>query len=410
MIRASPVVESAAVELALTPAERDFAREVEQFLQTRLPPDIAADVRRDRPVARRDQLRWHAALRERGWLASNWPEAHGGTGWSIMQRHLFDMLCRKYHAPPAMGFNFHMIGPALIAFGTESQQRRFLPKILSDEHWWCQGYSEVEAGSDLAGVSTRAVRVGDDYVVDGTKIWTSGAHEANHIFCLVRTDPDVRKQRGISFLLIDLESPGIDIRPIIAMNGSRLWNMVVFDGVRVPVENRLGAENQGWTVAKKLLGDERLLVSRVSENTRRLTLLADLAAGTMADGEPIDTMPSIRQRMDELRVRLHALEMLGLRLLTAASGGASVGAEPSMTKLLGSQLVQDIDTVIAEVLGQYALPDHADFLFRGGKDLAVGPPEAVGMTAARLRHRGFTLAGGTTEVQKGVIAKAILGL
>lgn len=398
------------MELALKPEERAFEAEVEAFLQTELPADLADHVRHDRPVSRADQLRWHAALRRRGWLAGNWPREHGGTGWSIMQRHLFDMLCRRYHAPAAMGFNFNMIGPALIAFGTPEQQRHFLPKILSDAHWWCQGYSEAEAGSDLAGVGTRAVRDGDAYRVTGTKIWTSGAHEANHIFCLVRTDPTAIKQRGISFLLIDMDTPGIEVKPIIAMNGSRLWNMVVFDDVPVPVANRLGPEHQGWTVAKKLLGDERLLVSRVSENTRRLGLMRALAARQTEDGIALSESAPTRERLAALQVRLHALEMLSLRLLTAAAGGANFGAEPSMTKLLGSQLVQDIDTAIAEVLATWALPDHADFLFRGGNALGVGPPEAVGMTAARLRHRGFTLAGGTSEVQKGVIAKAVLGL
>lgn len=398
------------MELALSTGEQAFQREVRDFLAAKLPADIADRVKRGLPVGRQDMMRWHAALRERGWLAASWPKSAGGPGWSIMQRHIFDMECRLAHAPPLLAFNFNMIGPALIAFGRPEQKEHYLPKILSDEHWWCQGYSEPGAGSDLAGLQTRAVRDGDHYVVNGSKIWTSAAEEANHIFCLVRTDPGAKKQEGISFLLIDMDTPGIEVRPLIALNGRRLWNTVHFDDVRVPVENILGRENEGWTVAKKLLGDERLFVSRVSENARVLSIVKEVAQTETADGQPLLRDPDFAMKIADLEARLNALEMTSLRILSRANEGGRIGAEPSMTKLLGSHMVQDLDVVLYQAIGCYGAPDHSDFLFRGGNQLPVGPEHAVGITSGQLHHRGYTIAGGTSEVQRGILAKAVLGL
>ncbi|MEC9345641.1 MAG: acyl-CoA dehydrogenase family protein [Pseudomonadota bacterium] len=398
------------MDLAPTAAEAAFREEVRDFLARALPHDISVKVRLGLPVGRTDQLRWHGILREQGWLAPNWPVAHGGTGWGVMQRHLFDMECRLANAPQTLGFNFNMIGPAIIAFGRPEQKEYYLPKILADEHWWCQGYSEPGAGSDLAGVSTRAVRDGDHYVVNGSKIWTSAAEEANHIFCLVRTDPNAKKQEGITFLLIDMATPGIEVKPLIAMNGRRLWNIVIFDDVRVPVENVLGKENRGWTVAKHLLGDERLLVSRVSENTRILQNLKDVARAETAAGRPLIEDPEFAMKIAVLENRLNALEMTSLRILADAESGKTIGAEPSMTKLLGSHLVQDLDEVLYQAIGVYGAPDHSGYLFRGENQIPAGPGYAVAITSGQLHHRGYTLAGGTSEVQRGVLAKAVLGL
>lgn len=398
------------MELALSADEQAFQREVREFLAAELPADIADKVKRGLSVEQSDMLRWHAPLRARGWLAASWPKSAGGTGWSIMQRHIFDMECRLAHAPPLIAFNFNMIGPALIAFGRPEQKEYYLPKILSDEHWWCQGYSEPGAGSDLAGVQTRAVRDGDHYVVNGSKIWTSAAEMANHIFCLVRTDPSAKKQEGITFMLIEVDTPGVEVRPLIALNGRRLWNTVHFDDVRVPVENILGQENEGWTVAKKLLGDERLFVSRVSENARVLSIVKEVAATERADGEALIRDPDFAMKIADLEARLNALEMTSLRILSRAADGGRVGAEPSMTKLLGSHMVQDLDVVLYEAIGYYGAPDHSDFLFHGGNQLPVGPDHAIGITSGQLHHRGYTIAGGTSEVQRGILAKAVLGL
>ncbi|ANK79610.1 MAG: hypothetical protein TEF_01475 [Rhizobiales bacterium NRL2] len=398
------------MDLSPTKKEEAFREEVRGWLAANLPADIADKVKRGLMVAKPDMLRWHAILQEKGWLAPNWPKAAGGAGFSIMERHIFDMECRLAHAPPAMAFNFHMIGPALIAFGTDAQKAHYLPKILSDAHWWCQGYSEPGAGSDLAGVSTRAVRDGDDYHVTGSKIWTSAADVADMIFCLVRTDPDAKKQEGISFLLMDMTAPGVEVKPLIALNGRRLWNIVTFDEVRVPVANLLGRENEGWTVAKKLLGDERLFVSRVSENTRILSIVKEVCAAESSDGRPLLEDPDFALRVADLESRLKALEMTSLRILAEADAGGRIGAEPSMTKLLGSHMVQDLDEVLYRAIGYYGAPDHSGFLFRGENQLPVGPDHAVGITSGQLHHRGFTIAGGTSEVQRGVLAKAVLGL
>jgi len=398
------------VDLSLTPEEESFRSEVRDFLRANLPDDIRDRVRLGLPVSRADLQRWQQILAGRGWLAPNWPVEHGGTGWNLSRRHIFDMECRLAHCPPVMAFNFSMLGPALIAFGSPAQQAHYLPRILNGEDWWCQGYSEPEAGSDLASLRTRAEADGDDYIVNGAKIWTSAAEEATHIFALVRTDAEAKPQSGISFLLIDMTSPGIRVEPLIALNGRRLWNQVFFDDVRVPQVNRLGAENQGWTVAKKLLGDERFFVSRVSENRRMLALVREVAGEERAGGGRLIDDPDFALRLADLARRLDALEVLSLRLLSDADAGRSVGAEPSMIKLLGSHLVQDMDEALLASIGAYAMPDHGEFLFRGGNQLPVGPDHAIAATANYLHHRGFTIAGGTSEVQRNILAKQTLGL
>jgi alkylation response protein AidB-like acyl-CoA dehydrogenase len=300
------------------------------------------------------------------------------------------------------GFGFNMVGPAIIRYGTEAQKAEFLPKILNADLWWCQGYSEPQAGSDLATVRTRAERDGDEYVVNGSKIWTSAAEDADWIFALVRTDGNAKPQQGISFLLIDMETEGVTVEPLIAFNGKRLWNQVFFEDVRVPVENRLGGENQGWTVAKSLLGDERLLVSRVAENKRMLGRITEvLAAEESASGTRIP----LREKISELTIRLSALEMTSLRILTEADQGGQIGAEPSMLKLKGSQLVQDMDTMLAEIVGYWVLPWDSS-----ADGTPIGPDYAEYVASGLFHHRGYTIAGGTSEVQHNIIAKQVLGL
>lgn len=398
------------MRLDLSSEDLAFRDEVRAFLRNELPDDIRERVRRGLPVDKPDMIRWQRILAARGWLAPNWPKAHGGTGWSLTRRHIFDMETSLAHCPPPMAFNLNMLGPAVIAFGNEAQQQTYLPRILRSEDWWCQGYSEPGAGSDLASLSTRAEVDGEHYVVTGSKIWTSTAEQANRIFCLVRTDAEAKPQEGISFLLIDLDSPGITIEPLIALNGRRLWNQVFFDGVRVPRANLLGPENEGWTVAKKLLGDERLFVSRVSENKRLLSVLRDVARQETAAGGALIDQPDFARRLADLERRLLALEMTSLRLLAAAEAGQRIGAEPSMTKLLGSHLVQDFDELLLACVGHYGLPEHADILFRGANRDAVGPAHATAVAANYFHHRGFTIAGGTSEVQRGIMAKQILRL
>ena len=388
----------------LTPEQRVFKEEVETFLARNLPPEVAAKVKRGASVSKEELTQWTRTLNAKGWAAPAWPVEHGGTGWNLVQRHIFDVACRAAHAPALSGFGFNMVGPAIIKFGTAEQQADWLPKILNADMWFCQGYSEPQAGSDLASVRTRAEKDGDDYVVNGSKIWTSGAEMADWIFCLVRTNPDVQQQKGISFLLFDITSPGVAVEPLYAFNGKRLWNQVFFEDVRVPIAQRLGDEDRGWTVAKSLLGDERLMVSRVAENKRVLGVVKEAVAEQAARGVVLPE--SVQGEISELEIRLQALEATSLRILTEADSGAQIGAEPSMLKLKGSELVQAQDELLFRLVDYRALPQDSS----NTGEPAVTPPWAEFVASGRYHHRGYTIAGGTSEVQHNIIAKQVLGL
>ncbi|MDA1074020.1 MAG: acyl-CoA dehydrogenase family protein [Proteobacteria bacterium] len=398
----------------LNSEQRAFRDQVVSFVSTHLPADIAERVRLGKSVGKEDLARWTRILNEQGWAAPHWPVEHGGTGWSLVERHIFDVECRRAHAPVLSGFGFNMVGPAIIRFGSPEQKAFFLPRIRNADLWWCQGYSEPQAGSDLASVQMRAKRDGDDYVVSGQKIWTSAAEHADWIFCLTRTDPDVQQQKGISFLLVDMKSPGIDVKPLLAFNGKRLWNQVFFDSVRVPVKNRLGDENRGWTVAKSLLGDERMLVSRVAENKRIFSHLLEIMNSQSEAG--VDLSGSgLPKAINEIAIRLQALETTSLRLLTQADAGDQVGAEPSMLKLKGSELVQAQDELLFQAVSYWALPVDTTVTTgesdTGGLAAAsVGPDYAEFVASGRYHHRGYTIAGGSSEIQHNIIAKQVLGL
>lgn len=390
------------MHIGLTADQAAFDQAVRTFLAESLPAELSERVKLGKPVSKEALAAWTRILNEKGWAAPNWPKEYGGTGWSLVERHLFDVACRAAHAPQLSGFGFNMVGPAIIRYGSEAQKQTFLPKILNADLWWCQGYSEPQAGSDLASVRTRADRQGDEYVVNGSKIWTSAAEDADWIFALVRTDPAAKPQRGISFLLMDMASAGISVEPLLAFNGKRLWNQVFFEDVRVPVANRLGEENHGWTVAKSLLGDERLLVSRVAENKRMLGRIGDvLHEVEQASGQSLP----LTEKISELSIRLSALEMTSLRILTEADRGGQIGAEPSMLKLKGSQLVQDMDIMLAEIIGNWVLPQDS-----GAEGAPAGPDYAEYVASGLFHHRGYTIAGGTSEVQHNIIAKQVLGL
>ena len=386
------------MKLDLKPEDHAFLDEIRTFLSDSLDPELANKVRLGYPVTQAEQVAWTRKLNAKGWAAPNWPVEVGGTGWSMVRRHLFDNEMKLHHAPELQGFGFSMVGPAIIKYGSPDQKAKYLPKILNAEISWCQGYSEPQAGSDLATVRTRAEVDGDSYVVTGSKIWTSAAERADHIFMLVRTDPNVKAQLGITFLLADMDCPGITVEPLLAFNGRRLWNAVFFEQVRIPRENRLGEENQGWTVAKTLLGNERLLVSRVAENRRILSNILSVLDAELVEG--------FAEHVAELKIRLEALDKSALRLLSRFDNGHEIGAEPSMLKLKGSQLIQDMDRVLFEVSGYYGIP--LDSVMRG--DTAVGPEYADMAATSMFHHRGFTIAGGTSEIQRNIIARQVLGL
>ena len=387
------------MQLQVSEEDRLFQRDVRVFLSENLDSQLSRKVELGYPISKEEQDSWTRVLNARGWAAPNWPVEVGGSGWTMVRRHLFDIEMKMHHAPEVQGFGFSMVGPAIIKYGTQAQQQYYLPKILNADISWCQGYSEPQAGSDLASVSTRAVIDGDDYVVTGSKIWTSAAERADHIFMLVRTDTQAKPQLGITFLLMGMNDPGITVKPLLAFNGKRLWNQVFFDQVRVPRLNRLGEENRGWSVAKNLLGNERLLVSRVAENRRMLSnIMSALNENPHAE--------AFKEPVAALVIRLEALDTTALRLLTKFDKGFDIGAEPSMLKLKGSQLVQDMDRMLYEIVGYLGLPQ--DSTLREGGPAGV---EIADMVASGLfHHRGYTIAGGTSEIQHNIIAQQVLGL
>ena len=387
-----------------TDEQTEFKRNIDSFLRSALPSELANKVKTGAGVNKQELTNWTRILNKKGWAAPNWPIEHGGTGWNLIQRHIFDSCCRSMHAPALSGFGFNMVGPAIIKYGTEAQKADFLPKIRNADLWFCQGYSEPQAGSDLAGVATTAVKDGDEYIVNGSKIWTSGAEDADWIFCLVRTNGQVQKQKGISFLLIDLRSPGIEIKPLIAFNGKRLWNQVFFEDVRVPTSHRLGDEDHGWTVAKSLLGDERLMVSRIAENKRVFANLLELVS---QQGQRGQILPgSFHSKLSQISIRIHALEMTSLRILGRADKGAEVGAEPSMLKLKGSELVQSQDELLFELVDYLSVPLDSSM----GDHQSIGSSMTEYISSGAYHHRGYTIAGGSSEVQHNIIAKQVLGL
>ncbi|MEZ5653513.1 MAG: acyl-CoA dehydrogenase family protein [Burkholderiaceae bacterium] len=391
-------------------AEQAFRAEIKAFVRAQVGADIRARCEQMRGLKREQYYEWQQKLVARGWGAVNWPARWGGTNWGVRQQFVFDETLAQAGAPHQQSFNTRMIGPILLNFGTPEQQERFLPDTLTFDKWWCQGYSEPGSGSDLASLRTRADRDGDHYVVNGSKIWTSHAHYANWIFCLVRTDTDAPKQQGISFLLIDLSTPGVSMRPVPHFYGAHIFNQVFFENVRVPVANRVGDENAGWTVAKALLEHERLYSSRHSEAKRRLQRLRRLAARTDADGwRPIDDA-RWRERIAWLAMRVQSLEYLVMRGLDNLERSGEVGPFASTLKLKGIETNQAVDTAIAELLGPDALAADAAYDPATAADDIGLVAEARHAVEARYFFRGPGIAGGSNEIQRGIIAKRVLDL
>lgn len=397
------------MDIQFTPAEVAFREKVRAFLRDRLPADIAARGRQGKRFNKEDQVIWMRLLNERGWLAASWPVEFGGTGWGAVEKHIFDEECYAFGAPWIVPFGVNMVAPVIIKFGTPEQQARFLPRILSAEDWWCQGYSEPGAGSDLAAVKMRAVRDGDHYRVNGQKTWTTLAHYADWIFCLVRTDPEAQQQRGISFLLIDMKSPGITVRPIITLDGEHEVNEVFFDNVRVPVENLVGEENKGWTCAKYLLTHERTSIAGIGQAKQMLGRLKRIASQEQRDGLPLIDDIQLRMQIVELEIQLMAIEMSNLRIVAAARDGGVPGTESSFLKIKGSEIRQAITYLMSKVLGPYAMPFIKEELGYGEqadlyRDYSTMPASQY------LDMRKTSVYGGSNEIQKNIIAKMILEL
>jgi alkylation response protein AidB-like acyl-CoA dehydrogenase len=388
-----------------------FRKEVRQFLREHLPEDIRRKARLGQRFTREDIVRWSRILQHKGWATPGWPREWGGPGWSATQQSIFSEELYRAPAPELLGFNVNMIGPTLIAYGTEQQKHHFLPGIASLEYWFCQGFSEPGAGSDLASLRTAAVREGEHYVVNGQKIWTTQAHHANWCFLLVRTGQAARKQEGITYLLMQMSSPGVTVRPLITIDGCHEFNEVFLDNVRIPVANRVGEENGGWEYAKYLLSHERAGVARCGLSKWRVQLAREWAERVEVDGAPLSRDSAFQLRVTELEIELKALEMLQIRMLARRAAPANGTADPksSLLKIRGSELQQATAQLLFDVAGYAGM--ELDPAYVSGTGTACGE-ESWGLTVAPnlywLRHT--SISGGTNEIQRNILAKTLLGL
>jgi len=399
------------MDMTLTPEDRAFEQEVRDFLAEKFTPALREAAAKQAGVFAEGGLarEWHRILYEQGWIAPAWPEQYGGTGWTPMQRYIWERECGLAGTPvlPAMGLA--LCGPVIMEFGTQQQKDYFLPRMLSGEHYWCQGYSEPGAGSDLASLATRAARDGDDYIVNGTKIWTTHAHEANWIFLLVRTRKDGPKQAGISFLLCPTDLPGVEVSPILSMSGEHEVNQVFLDNVRVPAANRVGEENQGWTIAKYLLTFERGGGSAAGRLNAQLARLKQIArAETGDDGRPLWMDESFRERILRLETEIIAIDWTERRQI-ASRGAGELGNNviASILKLTVSQATQRLAQLTAEALGSYAAADQRHALGSTASEPPIGPAHGLTATARYLNARAATIFGGSSEVQRNIIAKSL---
>lgn len=399
------------MDLSFTPDELAFRDEVRVFLRDQLPLDIAQRVKHGLVLRAEDYTRWQKLLYQRGWGAPGWPKQFGGPGWGPVEMHIFDEEAAAAGAPRTIPFGLKMVAPVIMAFGSPAQQQQFLPGILNGEVWWCQGYSEPGAGSDLASLKTRAERDGDHYIVNGQKTWNTLGQYADWIFCLVRTDPNAPKQQqGISFLLIDMKTPGITVRPIITMDGAHEVNEVWFENVKVPVGNRIGEENKGWTYAKFLLGHERTNIAGVGASKRELGRLKDIARKETKNGRPLLEDPLFAARVAQVEMELMALEITNLRALSAESEKRAPGPEASILKIKGTEIQQALSELMMYAVGPYALPFERHSIEEGDFASVAGPDYAAPLAATYCNIRKVTIYGGSNEIQRNIISQMILGL
>lgn len=402
------------MDLSFTPEEQAFREEVRTFLRGKVPAHLTDKVRNGIHLSKADHAQWHAILNTQGWLANHWPKAYGGTGWNAVQKFIFDNECALAYCPRTVPFGVNMLGPVMIKYGSEAQKQYWLPRILDGSDWWCQGYSEPGAGSDLAAVKTSAVFHEDDqgghYIVNGQKTWTTLGHHANMIFCLVRTNREAKKQEGISFLLIDMATPGVEVRPIITLDGEHEVNEVFFTDVKVPAGNLVGEENKGWTCAKFLLTYERTNIAGVGFSVAALERLKSVAARVKKNGRPLAQDPLFAARMAKVEIDLENMKTTNLRVIAAVAGGGAPGAESSMLKIKGTVIRQELNALMRRAMGPYALPFVHEALEAGFEGESQGQPEAAYASAQYFNNRKLSIFGGSNEIQRNIISKMILGL
>ncbi len=398
------------MNLQFTAEESAFQAEVQDFLRTSLSADLANKVRLGQTLTRTDMTSWHRTLQARGWLASHWPVAYGGPGWSPVQRFIFEDECALANAPRIVPFGVNMLGPVLIRFGTDAQKAQWLPRILDGSDWWCQGYSEPGAGSDLASLRTTAERSGNHYVVNGQKTWTTYGQYANKIFCLVRTDRTVKKQAGISFLLIDMNEPGVEVRPIRILDGGYEVNEVFLTNVRVPLDHRIGAENEGWTCAKYLLTYERTNLAGVGFSAANLAFLKSLATQVRRGGRPLRDDFLFAARLARVEIELENMKITHLRTLAMAADGGAPDTESSMLKIRGTEIRQEILSLIRRAAGPQARPYLEDFLAAAEGATPLTSAETASAASRYFNHRKLSIFGGSNEIQRNILARMALRL
>ena len=391
------------MQVSFSDTELAFQEEVRGFFAHEYPDDIRAAMDSGDGLSPEMQVRWQKILYEKGWAAPNWPEEYGGTGWTPVQKYIFAREEGFANAPFVIPFGINMVGPVIYTFGSEAQKQRFLPDILASNVWWCQGYSEPGAGSDLASLKMKAALAGDHYVVNGTKTWTTLGQHADWIFCLVRTSSDVaRRQEGISFLLIDMDSPGVTIKPIILLDGTHEVNEIHFDNVEVPIDNLVGDEGRGWGYGKVLLQHERTNSANTFRSAYRLRKLREQATRSVRGQTPLAGDPNFMRRLADAEVELKSLEYIELRTLASVASGKAPGPESSFLKLIGTEIQQKIDALCLVAAGYYALPYRPD--------VPVGEGDEIFAALRYFNYRKTTIFAGSNEIQRNIIAKHVLGL
>jgi len=398
------------ISFKLPPEDEAFRDEVRTFVDRNLPPETRRRVEGRKRLRKEDFVGWQKILWRKGWIAPHWPVEHGGTDWPPLRRFVLQEELAAAPVPRVIPFGIHMLGPVIIAFGSDEQKARFLPRILSSEDWWCQGYSEPDSGSDLASLKTRAVREGDHYVVNGQKTWTTFAQYADMMFCLARTANAGKPQEGISFLLLDMKSPGVTVRPITTLDGGQEINEVFLEDVRVPVGNLVGEENRGWSYAKFLLSHERTNAAEVGRSRRWLREVEAMARRERDNGTPLLKDSVFRERLTDIELDLCALEAVVLRVLADEGQGRTPGPEASLLKIKGTEIQQALTELMFEAIGPYAAPCVPDALEDGWNEEPIGPPYAAPIAPLYFNWRKASIYGGSNEIQKNIIAKLVFGL
>ncbi len=397
------------MDMEFSAEDMTFREEVRRFIAENYPESLRAVQEEGEEMAKEDFLSWHRILAKKGWIAPAWPAEYGGPGWSATQRFIFSEEIAAADCVTIMPFGINMVGPVIYTFGTPEQKAHFLPRILSGDDWWCQGYSEPGAGSDLASLRTAAVRDGDDYIVNGQKTWTTMAQHADWGFFLVKTDRELKAQEAISFLLIDMKSPGVTVRPIITLGGEHEVNEVWLENVRVPISNRVYEENKGWTCAKFLLAHERTGIAGVARSKRGVEKIKAIARSEMDGERTLLQNPFFKRKISQLEIDLTALEFTELRSLAGEAAGKGPGPESSLLKIKGSEIQQRITELALEAVGHYGAPYFRGF-GEGDNEHAIGPDYAHRAAPTYFNARKTTIYGGSNEIQRNIIAKMVLGL